>query len=40
VISGYCATGSADIATNPTITVMIAITMATIGRCTKNSATF
>jgi hypothetical protein len=38
VISGYWAMGNADIATKPTITVMIAMTMATIGLRTKNSA--
>src|SRR5580700_5140661 len=35
-MSGYCAVGSDSIATMPTITVRIAITMATIGRRMKN----
>src|SRR5258708_2057857 len=35
-ISGYCATGKARIDTSPTKTVMIAITIATIGRLMKN----
>ncbi len=34
-ILGYCATGSPDIATRPTMTVMIAMTIATMGRLMK-----
>src|ERR1043166_7629789 len=37
-ISGYCATGSPRIATTPSITMMIDITIATIGRLTKKRA--
>src|SRR6266849_3034820 len=35
-ILGNCATGSPSIVTKPTMTVMIAITMATMGRLMKN----
>src|SRR6185436_20888776 len=38
-ISGNCASGSPRIETTPTITVMMAMTIATIGRSTKNLAT-
>ena len=37
-ISGYCAIGSPLIATRPSSTVTIEITIATIGRLTKNRA--
>src|SRR5512146_1037244 len=33
---GYCAMGSPSIATTPTITMMIEMTMATMGRLMKN----
>ena len=33
---GYCATGSRAMETRPTMTVMMAMTIATIGRLTKN----
>src|SRR6185503_567583 len=36
-ISGNCASGSASIAIRPTMTVTIAMTMATIGRLMKNA---
>src|SRR5512134_3530239 len=36
--SGYCAMGSPDIATSPTRTVTMEITIATIGRLTKKRA--
>src|SRR5512139_1153931 len=36
--SGYWAMGSPDIATSPTMTVMMEITIATIGRLTKKRA--
>ena len=35
-MSGYCAVGNDSIATMPTITIKIAITMATMGRRMKN----
>ena len=38
-ISGYCEMGKPDIATRPSSTMMMEITMATMGRLTKNSAT-
>src|SRR6266446_6822241 len=38
-ISGNCASGSPRMETTPTITVMMAMTIATIGRSTKNLAT-
>src|SRR6266850_608993 len=38
-ISGNCASGSPRMETTPTITVMMAMTIATIGRSTKNRAT-
>src|SRR5712671_403441 len=38
-ISGNCASGSPRIETTPTITVMMAMTIATIGRSIKNVAT-
>src|ERR1700745_3371525 len=38
-ISGNCASGRPRIETTPTITVMMAMTIATIGRSTKNLAT-
>jgi hypothetical protein len=37
-ISGYCAIGSPFIATTPTRTVTMEITIATIGRLTKKRA--
>ena len=33
---GYCAMGRPAIETSPTMTVMMAMTIATIGRLTKN----
>src|SRR5882672_5017371 len=38
-MSGNCASGSPRMETTPTITVMMAMTIATIGRSTKNLAT-